>query len=146
MDKGSLASRVLVYFRRVDQLVFADGPTSNPSLVVEVIGPVMALDTCVMILVTPWTIAGLVFPPDDWRPSHLEVGDLLCSTRVNHVDGIGHYLWVPMGSDVFSYPTQESCRAEATKLLGQLTPAVEKARAAFVGVDDLRGLSPRVDG
>lgn len=58
-----LDARVRVAFVEIHHRVFLGDPAANPPLKVEVLGSRTAGDTTTLVVVTPWTINGLVFAP-----------------------------------------------------------------------------------
>jgi hypothetical protein len=130
------ADRVSEYFQAVNHDVFAGDPAANASLGVEVIDAGMAHDTPVVILIAPWTLAGLATPPDGQLPSALRVGARHCPALANQVAGIGSYWSVLLVPDVFSYRSQDEARAVATSYVEPFRLAVEKARRELTQVTD----------
>ena len=74
---ADLAARVLAHFEGVHADVFRGDPAANPRLKVEVLDPEMAGDTPTLVLITPWTLNGMAFPPDGAR------GDEEIRTQIN---------------------------------------------------------------
>jgi hypothetical protein len=131
-----LADRVSEYFEGVNHDVFAGDPAANPNLGVEVIDAGVAHDTPVVILIAPWTLAGLATPPDGQLPSALRVGARHCPALANEVPGIGSYWSVILVPDVSGYRSQDQARAVAMSLVEPFHVAVEKARQELTQVTD----------
>lgn len=130
------ADRVSKYFQAVNHDVFAGDPAANASLGVEVIDAGTAHDTPVVILIAPWTLAGLATPPDGQLPSALRVGARHCPALANEVAGIGSYWSVILVSDVSGYRSQDEARVVATSYVEPFRLAVEKARQELTQVAD----------
>ena len=60
-------------FDRVHRERFLGDPVANPRLGVAVVDAALVADTPALVLLTPWTINGLAFPPDDVFPATLTV-------------------------------------------------------------------------
>lgn len=60
-------------FERVHREVFLGDPVANARLTVDVVDIDVVRDMSVLVLVTPWTVNGLVFPSDDDFPETLEI-------------------------------------------------------------------------
>jgi len=60
-------------FERVHREQFLGDQVANPRLTVDVIAPAMVRDTPAVVLLTPWTVNGLAFPPDDVFPDAVEI-------------------------------------------------------------------------
>jgi hypothetical protein len=136
MGVEALARRVADYFEGVAREVFEDDPASNPNLAVEVLGTARALDTPVMIVIAPWTVMGMAFPPDGLLPTELRIDHRHYPVLANEVDAIGRYHSVLLIPDVSSYQDQEAIREDALALLPGLQHAIERWRTEKVGVAD----------
>lgn len=68
-----IAVNVRLAFERVHREQFLGDPVANPRLAVEVIDPAVVEDTPTVVLLTPWTVNGLAFPPDATFPGSLEI-------------------------------------------------------------------------
>lgn len=136
MSLEPLAQSVAVYFGRVAREVFEGDPASNPNLEVEVLGATMALDTPLMLLITPWTVMGMAFPPDGRLPPGLRIDHRHYPVLANRVDDIGDYHSVLLLPDVSGYTEQAAAREDALELLPGLTHAIERWRSEQVEVAD----------
>ena len=151
MSLEALAQSVAGYFDGLARGVFDGDPASNANLSVEVLGVSMALDTPVMIVITPWTVMGMVFPPDALLPTGLRIDHRHYPVLANEVDGVGRYQSVLLIPDVSDYRDQSAVRGDALALLPGLLRAVEHSRNEKVGVVDpdrralARGLAGRPD-
>ncbi|MGD2101571.1 MAG: [NiFe]-hydrogenase assembly chaperone HybE [Acidimicrobiia bacterium] len=136
MSLEALATSVKGYFERVAREVFEDDPASNPNLGVEVLGVTTARDTPTMVVITPWTVIGLAFPPDGGLPSELRIDHHHYPVLANEVEAIGQYHSVLLIPDVSGYADQAVVREEVMALLPGLVRAVEKWRGEHVEVAD----------
>ncbi len=68
-----LVASVRRAFDQVHRKHFRGDPTANPRLAVDVLDPAVVTDTPTVLLLAPWTINGLAFPPDDQFPEVLEL-------------------------------------------------------------------------
>lgn len=146
-----LAARVRTIeacFEGIHDDIFRGDPTCNTNLVVEVAGAVIAYDTAVMVLIAPWTMTALAFPPDGWLPANLRVGHRYHPVLQNQIEGIGSYHTVLLDSDVSGYPDQTAAVTDASSLATRLAEAVEKVRREHVEVEDpsRRALAGRLTG
>lgn len=125
----SLARKALAAFAGVHRAVFLDDPAANPSLRVEVIDPVLVVDTPTLVLITPWTLGGLFFPPDDTAPE-----TLLFSYRPHRVHRaepaeLGPYRSVHLLSEVANLADQTQARRLARTLGHPFRAAVAALRS-----------------
>jgi hypothetical protein len=72
-ELDQIASHVRLAFERVHREQFQGDPVANPRLAVEVIDPAVVEDTPAVVLLTPWTVNGLAFPPDGTFTDSLEI-------------------------------------------------------------------------
>ncbi|MGD2061491.1 MAG: [NiFe]-hydrogenase assembly chaperone HybE [Acidimicrobiia bacterium] len=151
MSPDDIADLVAAYFERIAREVFAGDPASNPNLTVEVLGNGLAMDTPVMIVITPWTVMGMVFPPDGRLPPELRIDHRHYPVLENEVEAIGRYHSVLLIPDVSDYRNQEAVRDDAVALLPGLLSSIERWRKEKVGVADserralVRNLTGRAD-
>ncbi len=109
---AGLGDQVLAAFQHVHQTAFAGDPAVNPALAVAVTDLLMAGDTPTIVLLTPWTLNGLAFPPDRQLPARCEIAGATRLIFRNHLAGLGEYYSVNLIPDVSGIATQ----AEALKL------------------------------
>ena len=69
----ALVADVTRTFDRVHREQFLGDPVANPRLRVAVVDAALVADTPALVLLTPWTINGLAFPPDDVFPATLTI-------------------------------------------------------------------------
>ena len=118
--------------------MFAGDPAANTRLKVEVLGEATAGDTPTLVLVTPWTLNGLAFPPDDRFPDSLTIGKRSYPVFHNEIDALGSYYSVNLMGDVSMLKSPESARAVGSQLGAPFRVAVEKAREALAVPDEAR--------
>lgn len=136
MSFEALVQSVEGYFQRIEREVFEGDPASNPNLTVEVMGADVALDTPVMIVITPWTVMAMAFPPDGRLPAELRIDHRHYPVLANAVDAIGRYHSVLLIPDVSDYRDQTAVRDDAKALITGLLGAIEGWRNEKVGVAD----------
>lgn len=136
MSLEALTTSVEGYFGHVAREVFADDPASNPNLRVEVLGATVARDTPTMVVITPWTVIGLAFPPDGQMPSELRIDHHHYPVLSNEVEAIGRYHSALLIPDVSGYSDQAVVREEVMALAPGLTRAIESWRGEHVEVAD----------
>lgn len=124
-----LVERVHVTFDEVHRSVFLGDPVANPHLYVEVIDPARVVDTPTMVLIAPWTINALSFPPDGDVPASLDVGGREHPVFAHELDALGRYLAINLVSDPRCFRDQDTARRSATIL----TPAFRAALRAVRG-------------
>lgn len=127
-DLQDLAQRVYDHFERVNREVFRGDPAANTKLKVEVLEPEMAGDTPVIVLITPWTLNGMAFPPDGRFPDSLSVNTKDLPVFRNELDGIGAYCSVNLVADVGNLQSPDIARAIARPLGTAFRAAVDEAR------------------
>lgn len=136
MSLEELVQSVADYFERLAREVFMGDPASNPELTVEVLGTALATDTPVMVVITPWTVMGMAFPPDGSLPPELRIDHRHYPVLANDVDAIGRYHSVLLIPDVSDYRDQTTVRDDAMALQPGLVSALEKWRNERLGVAD----------
>jgi hypothetical protein len=128
IDSELLMRRTLRRFTRVYDEVFRGDPAANVALEVEVAGSGVADDTPVLILITPWTLNGLAFPPDDRFPSSLIVNKRRYPVFAHELDDLGRYQSVNLVPDVSNLTSQEDARRIAAELVEPFLEAVTRFR------------------
>ncbi len=111
-----LSDSVLAVFRRVHETVFAGDRAANPALEVAVTEVLVAGDTATIVLLAPWTLNGLAFPPDDQLPEGCEIGGVTRRLFRNHLEGLGDYWSVNLVPDVSNIKTQDVALSLARSL------------------------------
>ena len=134
-DLPELARRVQQVFEEIHREVFAGDPVANPRLRVEVRDAVTVADTLTLVLLTPWTINGLIFPPDDALPASLRVGGRDLPVFAHELDDVGPYRSVNLVSQPTTCRDQEHARELVAPLAAAFREAVARAREAEEVVD-----------
>lgn len=117
-------------FTTVHRTVFLGDPAANPRLPVDVLEPALVADTPTLVLLTPWTLNGLLFPPDDAFPEQISVAERLRPVFVAELPPLGRYRSVNLVGDVSRYETPEQARTIARSWAAPFQAAVRAARAA----------------
>jgi len=128
MPEVDLAGRVGQAFERIHHSVFLLDPTANPKLTVEVVDAGMAGDTPTLILITPWTLSALAFPPDDRFPPTIEMSGRDYAAYPIELPEVGPYRSVNLAPDVSRLPSAAHARKVARTMAPLFREAVEKAR------------------
>lgn len=129
-EVGQVAAATLEAFTRVHRTVFLGDPAANPRLPVDVLAPATVVDTPTLVLLTPWTLNGLLFPPDDDVPTVLVVAGRARRVHSAEVDGLGGYRSVNLVADVSRWRGPEQARTVARSWVEPFRAAVAEARAA----------------
>jgi [NiFe] hydrogenase assembly HybE family chaperone len=130
MDIETLATTTERVFENIHRRVFLGEPVANPRLKVEVTEVTAVEDTPVMILITPWTLNGMMFPPDDAFPDQLVVGAKSYPVFSHELEEVGPYFSVNLMSDVSTLQAPEAARSVASALGEPLRNAVAAVRRA----------------
>jgi hypothetical protein len=125
---GELADRVVAEFDGIHQRVFRGDPVANPRLKVEVIEPAMAEDTPTLVLITPWTLNGMAFPPDEEFPESLRFGDRAWPVFRHELEALGVYRSVGLVSHMSCLDSPSQARELAGAMAGPFRAAVARAR------------------
>lgn len=127
--EATLADRIRATFAAIHGPTFEADTELTTGIDVEVIDGGVAFDTPTYILVTPWTINGLAFPPDDDFPSGLQIDGRVRSVYSIEQSELGPYRAVnlaPLGSH---FPSGAHARKVAHAFAPVFRRAVEEARA-----------------
>jgi hypothetical protein len=123
----ALVASVQTAFEAIHQRVFRGDPAANPRLKVEVVEPAFVEDVPTLILITPWTLNGMAFPPDGMFPEALQVGGKQYPVYPHCLDELGPYQSVNLLSDVHELQSPGSARAVARSLGEPFREAVASA-------------------
>lgn len=134
-ELASLGERVEAVFADIHRRVFLGDPVANARLRVEVVDAALVEDTPTFVLVTPWTLNGLAFPPDDVFPETLRVGPRQLPVFANDIAGLGPYRSVNLAPDVSTLASPADARAVADTLGGPFRDAVGRSRRPQVVAD-----------
>ncbi|UIX34193.1 hypothetical protein [Streptomyces sp. GQFP] len=83
--------------------------------------------------VTPWTLNGLVLPPDDTFPDGLTIAGRRRPVYVTEFAPLGRYRSVALVGDVSGLSGPEPARTLARSWVEPLRTAVETARTPYPG-------------
>lgn len=133
-----LAAATQATFSAIHRRVFLGDPAANPRLEVEVMEAALVEDTPTLILITPWTLNGMMFPPDGQFPGVLKIGGKEYPVFSHSLDELGPYASVNLMPDVSSLVSPESARALARSLGAPLRTAVASARQQQTVTDPSR--------
>jgi hypothetical protein len=128
---GELIRRV---FAEIHGPAFDADTELSTGIEVDVIDAGIALDTPTFILLTPWTINGLAFPPDRSFPIAIEVDGAINPVYSIERSRLGPYRAVnlaPLGSH---FPSAAHARHFAERAAPKFRRAVEEARAFLATV------------
>ncbi len=100
----------------------------------------MAGDTPTFVLVTPWTLNGLAFPPDGVVPRRLTIAGREACVFAGEIVGLGPYRSVTLVPDVSRIPSPAHARKIARAMGKAFRAAVERARCPDVGDPGARRL------
>lgn len=98
-------------FATIHHRVFWGDPAANERLRVEVVGERTVAGTTTMLLITPWTINGLIFSPH--LPAVLELAGARRPVHVLELPGLGRFGSVNLVPDVSAVPDQATARSLA---------------------------------
>lgn len=126
---STLARQALAAFTEVHRTVFLGDPAANPRLRVEVIDPLLVADTPTLVLVAPWTLNGLFFPPDDRAPETLVLSGRPRRVYRAELAGLGPYRSVNLLPEVANLAGHDQARSLAAALGPPFRTAVAALRA-----------------
>ena len=126
-DLQKLAVTTRAAFEEIHRKSFLGDPACNPKLIVEVVGPATVGETPTLILVTPWSLKGLMFPPEGHTISELVVGKRPFPVFENTVEGLGTHSGVNLVPDVRGFADREAARHAAGALAEPFREAVARA-------------------
>ena len=119
-----LTARAERAFRGVQERVFADDPAVNAQLEVEAIEAAFVGPVPTLVLITPWTLNGLLVPPDGAGPTEVLVaGDLRRAFR-GDVPPLGVYWAVNLVPDVSRLASPRQARTLANSFAGPFREGV----------------------
>ena len=138
MSLDALATDTHDAFQQVYRDAFQGDPLSNPRLRVEVVEAAMAGDTPTLVLITPWTISGMAFPPDGELPDSILVGLRSHPMLANELPGLGSYHSISLMSDVSKLESPASARSVAKAVAPSFREGIVAARAELTVPDPSR--------
>jgi hypothetical protein len=102
-------------FAAIHHRVFWGDPAANERLRVEVLGERTVGGTTTMLLITPWTINGLIFSAE--LPAVLVLAGARRPVHVLELPGLGRFGSVNLVPDVSALPDQAAARSLAAPWL-----------------------------
>ena len=126
------ATTIRRVFEGIHRATFVLDPTTNPHLGIEVVDAGVALDTPTFVVVTPWTLNGLAFPPDDRFPDSLEIRGKAHRAYPIEIPALGRHRSVDLVADVSELPSLGQARKIAQTTAPIFRAAVAKAREECV--------------
>jgi hypothetical protein len=133
------AEQVRRVFAKIHGPAFDADTELSTGIEVDVIDSGIALDTPTFILLTPWTINGLAFPPDRNFPVALEIDGATHPVYSIERSTLGPYRAVtlaPLGSH---FPSAMHARHFAERAAPKFRRSVEEARAFLAMAGALGG-------
>lgn len=137
-DVAQLVEKTRACFEGVYERAFRGDPAANPRLKVEVVEASRVDDVITMVLITPWTLNGMIFLPDERFANKLTVGVNTLRVFSHELDELGPYRSVNLISDVSGLPSPEEARKAARTLAGPFRDAVANARSETTVADPSR--------
>jgi hypothetical protein len=125
------AATIRRVFEEIHRATFLLDPTTNPRLGIEVIDAGVAFDTPTFVLITPWTLSGLAFPPDERFPESLEINGKVHRAYPIEVPALGRHRSVNLVSDMSDLRSFGQAREVARCLAPLFRAAVAKAREEY---------------
>jgi len=125
-----LTAGVREVFERVHREQFLGDRAANPQLTVDVIDAALVEDTPAVVLITPWTINGLAFPPDDEFPEELELAGRRRPVFRVDMARLGAFRSVNLPVEAASLRSMDQARTLAHSWAGHFHDAVRAVRQA----------------
>jgi hypothetical protein len=125
-----VAADVRTAFERVHREQFLGDRAANPRLTVDVIEAAVVDDTPAVVLITPWTINGLAFPPDDKFPEVLDIAARRRPVFRVEMPELGVFRSVNLPLDAASMRDMDRARTLARSWAAHFRDAVRAARQA----------------
>jgi hypothetical protein len=122
-----IADRTVRYFERVHREVFADDPAANPNLAVEVVATNQVEGVPILVLITPWTLNGMIFGDLPRFPPALTIGAKDYPVFENTLAELGPYRSVNLIADVSGLSNQDAARRAARAMVEPFRVAVSEA-------------------
>jgi hypothetical protein len=124
-----LVGQVHGAFDRIGREKFRGDPVANPRLTVDVLGAEVVAGVPTMVLLTPWTINGLAFPPDDVFPGALEIAGRPRPVYRLEVAGLGIVRSVTLPTETAALTGMAQARALARSWIEPFRLAVRASKA-----------------
>jgi [NiFe]-hydrogenase assembly, chaperone, HybE len=126
----ALAAGVRVAFDHLHRDVFLGDPVANPRLAVDVVDAAIVADTPTLVLVTPWTVNGLAFPPDDDFPDSLQIAGRTRPVFRVELAGLAVFRSVNLPPQTASLHSMSQARTLARSWVAPLHEAVRAVRGS----------------
>jgi [NiFe]-hydrogenase assembly, chaperone, HybE len=117
-------------FEQVHREQFLGDRAANPRLTVEVIDAAIVDNTPTVVLITPWTINGLAFPPDDEFPEVLDIAARRRPVFRVEMPGLGAFRSVNLPVEAASLSGMDQARTLSHSWAAHFHDAVRAARQA----------------
>jgi len=117
-------------FERVHREQFLGDRAANPRLTVDVIDAATVDDTPAVVLITPWTVNGLAFPPADEFPEVLEIAARRRPVFRVELPELGAFRSVNLPMEAASLRDMDQARTLARSWAVHFHDAVRTARQA----------------
>lgn len=127
-DLDTLVAATEAAFQGIYERSFRGDAATNPRLKVEVLEPAVVADTPTLVLITPWTLNGLFFPPVDVSARELVIDGERRPVFVNEIEELGRYLSVNLVPDVSNLQSPREARETARRLAEPFRNAVTALR------------------
>jgi [NiFe]-hydrogenase assembly, chaperone, HybE len=125
-----LLDRARTAFEAVHERVFAGDPAANPRLVVDTTEAAVVEGVPTLVLIAPWTLNGLIFPPDGAGPADLMVAGTRRRAFRGDVAPLGVYWSVNLVPDVSRLSSPRQARTLASSFAGPFRDGVRAWLAA----------------
>jgi hypothetical protein len=122
-----IADRTHRYFERVDREVFVGDPAANPALKVEVVESSEVSGMPTLVLITPWTLNGMLFGAPDDFPVSLKVAGKRFPVFAHTLEELGPYHAINLVPDVSGLASQDAARKVAHSYAEPFRAAVLRA-------------------
>lgn len=132
--ESALEDRIRKVFATVHGPAFEATDELATGLTVDVLDAGVAFDTPTYILVTPWTINGLAFPPDEDFPAAIEIDDQIHVVYSVTRSELGPYRAVNLAPVGSHFPSPAHARRFAEMSARRFRRAVEEARALSAAI------------
>ena len=120
--------QIRTVFAKIHGPAFDADTELSTGIEVDVIDAGIALDTPTFILLTPWTINGLAFPPDRSFPAAIEVDGGIHPVYSIERSKLGPYRAVNLAPIGSHFPSSVHARHFAERAAPKFRRAVEEAR------------------
>lgn len=129
-----VAADVREAFERVHREQFLGDRAANPQLTVDVTDAALVDDTPTVVLITPWTVNGLAFPPDDRFPEVLDLAGRRRPVFRVEMAKLGVFRSVNLPLEAASLRSMDQARTLAHSWAGHFRDAVQAARQAETAI------------